>query len=134
MISKRQAVKDLFFKIKKQNPNLTINQTVGILMGLPAPKFFCSYENALRVVSLIHRGKNPNIKNPYKLAMYQGLYDKWLEKYGKGVEKKKFTIFKDTLPKVIQSEAPSFYISKHTMICFISSSTRSDKRSGNRCY
>lgn len=134
MIYKRQAVKDLFFKVKKQNPNLTIKQAVDIMMGLPAPKFFCSYENALRVVSLLHRGKNPNIKNPYKLAMYQGLYEKWLEKYGKGVEKKKFTIFKNTLPEVIQSEAPSFYISKDTMICFISSSTRSEQRGGNRCY
>lgn len=134
MISKKQAVKNLFFQIKKQNPNLTIRQIVDIMTGLPAPKFFCSYENALRVVSLLHRGKKPNIKNPYKLAMYQGLYDKWLEKYGNRVEKKKSTIFKNTLPEVIQSEAPSFYISKDTMTCFISSSAGSDKRGGNRCY
>ena len=131
LISKRQAVRDLFFKVKKDNPNLTIKQAVDIMVGLPAPKFFCSYEVAQRIISLIHRGKQPNIKNPYKLAMYKDLYAKWLEKYGRLEEK---PLFKDTLPEVIQSEAPSFYVSKDTMICFICSSIRSKQRGGNRCY
>jgi hypothetical protein len=131
MITKCQAVRDLYFKVKKQNPNLTIKQVVEIMMGLPAPKFFCTYENALRIVSILHRGGDPKVKNPYKLAMYKDLYAKWLEKHGAGVPKKKFIVFKDTLPGVIQSEAPSFYISKDTMVGFIS---RHDKRGGERCY
>lgn len=120
-IAKQEAIKESFYKLKKENPELTIKEAADIIIKLPAPRFYCNYESALRMVSLLDRGKELPITNENKMAMYKDIYRIWsekeidttnqLDKRGKYIH---------TLPDVLSSPAPSFYLSKDTIIGLIS--------------
>lgn len=127
-IAKQEAIKEFFFKLKKENPNITIKEAADIISKSPAPRFFCNYENALRMVSLLNRGKELPITNENKIAMYKDIYRIWSEKdVDNAHQLDKRVKYMDTLPDVLGSPAPSFYLSKDTIIGLISKPTKRRK-------
>lgn len=86
-------------------------------MSYPAPRFYVTYEQARRVISLMHKGFNPRISNPLKLQMYKDIYAKFLVRNG---ERKGYQIIRS----IIDNEAPSFYIEKLHFIRLIRESLK----------
>lgn len=127
LLSKGQAVLNLYWELKKKSPSKTIAQLAEVIYNSPAPKFFCTFENARRVVSQLHRGLKVRVSNPNTLAMYKEIYRRWLEKDIEDKVKNRF----ETLYDIIHGEAPSFYASKTTIISYI---TQSTIRGGKRGY
>lgn len=119
-MAKHEAIKEFFFKLKKEKPEITIREAADIIVKSPAPRFFCNYENALRMVSLLNRGKELPITNENKVAMYKDIYKIWSEKDVDNAHKlDKRAKYIDTLPEILNSPAPSFYLSKETIIGLI---------------
>lgn len=119
-IAKHGAIKEFFFKLKKENPNITIKEAADIIAKSPAPRFFCNYENALRMVSLLNRSKELPHTNENKVAMYRDIYRIWSEKdVDNAHQSDKRAKYIYTLPDILDSQAPSFYLSKNTIIGLI---------------
>lgn len=126
-IAKREVVKEFFFKLKKENPKITIREAADIIVKSPAPRFFCNYENARRMISLLNRGEELPITNENKVTMYRDIYRIWSEKdvdtsheSEKGDKYAKYTSLQD----VLSSPAPSFYLGKETIVGLISKPIR----------
>lgn len=120
-IAKHEAIRELFFKLKREKPNITINGAADIIVKSPAPRFFCNYENALRMISFLNRGKELPITNENKVTMYKDIYRIWSEKDVYNAHKLgKRAKYIHTLPDILNSPAPSFYLSKDSIIRLIS--------------
>ena len=131
MISKRSAVRDLYFKIKLKQPELTVHQVAEIIEKSPAPKFFCTLERARRVISLLDKGKEVDTSNPNKSEMFMAIHRKWVEYrelHEKDGKKLRYT---DHLQEVLNSEAPSFFMSHSSIVNCISGKYRGREE---RCY
>lgn len=77
-----------------------------IAANSPAPRFYCTFENARRMVSLLDRGKELPIENEKKIQMYKELHRRFVEARNKtGVNS--FSLLED----IINQPAPSFYLS-----------------------
>lgn len=119
-IAKHEAIREFFFKLKRENSEITINEAADIIVKSPAPRFFCNYETALRMVSLLNRGKELPITNENKIAMYKDIHRIWSEKdVDNANQLDKRAKYLNTLPDILNSPAPSFYLSKQTIIGLI---------------
>lgn len=124
-IAKHEAIKELFFKLKKENPEITNNEAADIIIKSPAPRFFCNYENVIRMISLLDKGKELPITNENRITMYKDIYRIWSEKDVDNTHKlDKRVKYLSTLPDILNSPAPSFYLSKHTIVNLISKPIR----------
>lgn len=112
-IEKNNTIKELAIKYRKECPLTTkrsIEYVVNKIYNSIAPKFYIDVYTAKRYLMQIDKGKDINIKNNLKSKMYYDLY----------------TIFKGYLnegyktdvaiEKAINTNAPSFYVSKNTII------------------
>lgn len=71
-----------------------------------APRFYTTFENARRFVSLLERGKDLPLTNPNKIAMYRELH----RRYREIRERQTCCNGYSVLENIIEQPAPSFYI------------------------
>ena len=107
-----QKVRDLreaFFKVTSTHPGMLYRDAYKVAAESGAPRFYCTYEQARRFVSLINRKQPLPLKQENKRRMYRGIYKKW--------KAAGYTTFK-ALYEIINSPAPSFYLSETTVMAF----------------
>lgn len=74
-------------------------------MSYPAPRYYVSPEVAIRNISLMFRGIQPDMRNPMKIDMYDDLYRRFVRR---GLRHSGYRY----LETIINREAPSFFIEK----------------------
>ena len=83
----------------------------------PAPRFYVSFENARRFVSLLVRGRNIPIVRSSTFAMYEELHRRYIDlkrEYRlRGVRCPNYSILRE----IIDQPAPSFYTDVETLRC-----------------
>lgn len=87
------------------------NKEIARIVSIsPAPRFYISYEEARRFVSMMERGKPIPLKNKLRLEQIKELHRRW-----------KLTGSTRYVPLVgiIDSPAPSFYLSHHHILSII---------------
>lgn len=97
-------------KIRYNNANLKMDEIMSNVAKGPAPRFYVTYENARRFVSLLERGKSLPLTNKNKIEQYEEIFRRWCKrlKGKKSGNRKKFYVLED----IILEPAPSFYLSK----------------------
>ncbi len=97
-------------KVRKENPLATQNDIIeqAILSG--APRFYVTFENARRYISLMLRKKSIPIVNKNKLDMYNEIYRRYIKRLHESSEHNRFLI----LEHIIEEPAPSFYLDEET--------------------
>lgn len=83
----------------------------------PAPRFYVSFENARRFVSLIIRGKKIPLLNKKKMAMYEELAKKYIARRKQLREDGERYVNYVLLEEIIETPAPSFYADAETLRC-----------------
>lgn len=83
----------------------------------PAPRFYVSFENARRFVSLIIRGREIPLANKEKMAMYEELAKKYIARRKQLREDGERYVNYTLLEEIIESPAPSFYTDVETLRC-----------------
>jgi len=98
---------DSMKSIKKEAPYASQEDIISGAMQRGAPRFYTTYENARRFVSLIARGKNLPLVNKNKVRMYYELFKRF-------TEKKNSNCGYLVLEQIIEENAPSFYLDIET--------------------
>lgn len=111
---RKQDVIDSFYesyrKLRKDKPFATQNEVIEYASKCEAPRFYVTFENARRFISLLSRKKRLPIVNENKIAMYNEIYRRYKQQV-KDVDKRyKYII----LEKIIEEPAPSFYLEEET--------------------
>ena len=99
-----------FNKAMAENKELSIEALIGVASKLPAPRFYCTFENARRFVSLLDRGKPLPLKQENKIAMYEEIFRRYKLLVGDSGKRYKYTVLED----IIKAPAPSFYLDFET--------------------
>lgn len=120
---RRKAVVSTFFdtikSLGKSDPLFTIEGAIKKALCSRAPRFFVTYENARRFVSLLVRGKEIPITNRNKLAMYKELYQRYMARAKEDIERS-YLVLED----IIEEPAPSFYMDYETFKGIVYSTLR----------
>lgn len=82
------------------------------LLYYPAPRYYITLEVAIRNISLMYRGIQPDMYNPMKIDMYDSIFRKFV---AKGLKYPGYSY----LETIINNEAPSFYIEKRQFVRII---------------
>lgn len=98
---------DSMKSIKKESPYSSQEDVISDALQKGAPRFYTTYENARRFVSLIARGKRLPLVNENKVEMYNELFRRFLCKKNNNCG---YLI----LEQIIEEEAPSFYLDFET--------------------
>ncbi len=106
----KQAYFDTMKSIRKRIPYISTDEIVREIMKKTAPRFFISYENARRVISLMDRGEKIKISNKNKQRMYSDMYKAFLN-----LRKEMNIPGYGALKLLLEQEAPSYYVSLYTM-------------------
>lgn len=111
---REKAIRNAYFDALKslmgKSAYISTEEIIKGLVNKTAPRFFITYDNARRIVSLMHRGKSLPITNKKKLEMYQELYRRYV------IYKNEFKVSGYCiLEKIIEEPAPSYYITEQTM-------------------
>lgn len=108
------SIKEAYFDTMKSlrtiMPYISTDEVIKEIIKKPAPRFFISYENARRIVSLMSRGKAVRIANENKRRMYTDLYNAFMNCKSQ-MNIPGFCILK----YIIEQQAPSYYVSLFTM-------------------
>lgn len=115
-------IKELADKYRKECPMSvrSINKWLtNKIYESSAPRYYISFEEARRNVSKILKNKPINRSNKYIVEMYKDLAEK-VKKYN--IEHNRNIIDFECLFNIIDNQAKSFYLSKHTILNIISSS------------
>ena len=111
---RKQDVINSFYKslkeIRKEKPYATQNDVIEHAMKGEAPRFYVTFENARRFVSLLLRKKKLPIVNENKLEMYKEIYRRYIKQMKDCNKRYKYLI----LEKIIEEPAPSFYLEEET--------------------
>lgn len=111
---RKQDVIDCFYKslkeVRKTKPFATQNEVIEHALKSQAPRFYVTFENARRFVSLLLRKKKLPIINENKLAMYKEIYNRYIKRVKDCSKRYKYYI----LEKIIEEPAPSFYLDEET--------------------
>lgn len=105
---KGKDVVNALYKAMSQNPDKKILDLFDIARKMEAPRFYITFDNARRFVSMLDRGLELPLKNENKKRMYQELYSRLNKK--RGGKKKCYQL----LEEVITSPAPEFYMDADT--------------------
>ena len=107
---RRQDIIDSFFnslkELRKTRPFVTQNEVIEHAARSTAPRFYVTFENARRFVSLLMRGKRLPIVNKNKVEMYKEIYRRWRARQKGG--RNRYLVLAD----IILEPAPSFYLSE----------------------
>lgn len=106
----REAYFDTLKSLRKEMPYISTEHIIREVIKKQAPRFFITYDNARRAISLMHRGKPIRVSNANKLRMYKDIYDKFI-KYKQEMKTPGYCILK----YIIEQPAPSYYVTADTM-------------------
>ena len=122
---RKQDVLKSFFEslkeVKKRKPYATQEEVIRHAVNSKAPRFYVTFENARRFVSLLLRGKKLPITNKNKVAMYKEICRRYKSKVKNMNERYKYII----LESIIEEPAPSFYIDNETFRGIVYTTLRS---------
>lgn len=111
---RRQDIINSFYEsyktVRKDKPFATQNEVIEHAIKSEAPRFYVTFENARRFVSLLSRKKKLPITNENKLAMYKEIFRRYRQQVDDSDRRYKYLI----LEKIIEEPAPSFYIDEET--------------------
>ncbi len=98
------------------NPLATWREIIEHTSKKSAPRFYATFENSRRFISLMNRGLDIPISNTNKINMYNEIYKRFTERGGGD----RYVILRD----ILEEEAPSFYLSFWEMYQVIYKSLR----------
>ena len=111
---RKQDVVNSFFEslkeVRKTRPFATQDEIIRHAANGNAPRFYVTFENARRFVSLLARKKKLPLINTNKLAMYKEIYRRYKKRVKECGERYKYII----LDEIIREPAPSFYLDIET--------------------
>lgn len=111
---REKSIRDAYFdalkNTKGKSSYVSTDDIIKGLMCISAPRFFITYDNARRIISLMHRGKKLPISNENKVEMYKEIYRRYIE-YKSEMNISGYHI----LEKIIEEPAPSYYVNLETM-------------------
>ena len=111
---RKQDVVKCFFEslreIRKSRPFATQDEVIRYAVNREAPRFYVTFENARRFVSLLSRKKQLPLSNSNKLAMYKEIYRRYKQRVKECGERYRYVI----LDEIIREPAPSFYLDVET--------------------
>jgi hypothetical protein len=111
---RRQDVINCFFdslkELRKTKPFATQNEVIETASMSKAPRFYVTFENARRFISLLMRGKPLPIVNENKVKMYKEIYRRYKTRVKDANARYKYLI----LESIIEEPAPSFYLDEET--------------------
>ncbi|MBR4065800.1 MAG: hypothetical protein IKJ97_03510 [Bacteroidaceae bacterium] len=123
---RRQDVVNSFFdslkELRKTRPYASQSEIIEHASKSSAPRFYVTFENARRFISLLMRGKKLPITNKNKIAMYKEIFRRYKEKVKNVEARYKYII----LENIIEEPAPSFYIDEETFRGILYRSLRSN--------
>ena len=126
---RKQDVINSFYKsykeLKKSRPFATQNEVIEYAVKSEAPRFYVTFENARRFISLLSRKKKLPIVNENKLEMYKEIYRRYMKQIKDCNQRYKYLI----LEKIIEEPAPSFYLEEETFRGIIYKTLRKRNRS-----
>lgn len=97
-------------KLRKTRPFATQNEVIEYAANSTAPRFYVTFENARRFISMLSRKQKLPIVNKNKVAMYKEIYRRYLQQVKDCDKRYKYII----LEKIIEEPAPSFYLEEET--------------------
>lgn len=110
---KQDVVKSFFESVKevrKTKPHATQEEIIRHAAKSEAPRFYVTFENARRFISLMSRKKKLPLINANKLAMYKEIYRRYVQRVKDCSKRYKYII----LEQIIEEPAPSFYLDEET--------------------
>lgn len=111
---RRQDVVNSFFgslkELRKTKPFVSQSEVIEHASKSSAPRFYVTFENARRFVSLLMRKKELPITNKNKVEMYKEIYRRYRKQAQECDSRYKYLILED----IIEEPAPSFYIDEET--------------------
>lgn len=105
---KGEDVVNALFKAMSGNTGKKLFELFEIAQKMPAPRFYVTFDNARRFVSMLDRGLDLPFKNENKKRMYQELHSRLKTK--RGDKEGCYTL----LEEIITSPAPEFYMDAET--------------------
>lgn len=105
---KGEDIVNALYKAMSGNTGKKIFELFEIARKMPAPRFYITFDKAMRFVSMLDRGLELPLKNENKKRMYQELYNRLKKK--RGDKKGCYTL----LEEIITSPAPEFYMDAET--------------------
>ena len=121
-MNKADDVVNALFKAMSGNTGKKIFELFEIARKMPAPRFYVTFDNARRFVSMLDRGLDLPLKNENKKRMYQELHSRLKNK--RGDKKGCYTL----LEEIITSPAPEFYMDAETFKQVFYHTIRKSKR------
>lgn len=110
---KNDVLKSFFNSLKevrKTKPHATLDEIIKHAVKSEAPRFYVTFENARRFVSMMVRNKKLPLINNNKIAMYKEIYRRYRERMKNCSTRYKYVI----LEQIIEEPAPSFYLDEET--------------------
>ena len=111
---RKHDVVDCFFEslreLRKTRPYVTQEEVIHHASNREAPRFYVTFENARRFVSMLMRKKKLPLMNLNKIRMYKEIYHRYLERVKDCNKRYKYLI----LEQIIEEPAPSFYLDEET--------------------
>ena len=127
---RRQDVVNSFFgslrELRKTRPFVSQSEVIEHASKSSAPRFYVTFENARRFVSLLLREKELPITNKNKIEMYKEIYRRYREQVKDSDARYKFLI----LENIIEEPAPSFSIDEETFRGIVYTTLRSNSKKG----
>jgi hypothetical protein len=105
---KGQDVVNALYKAMSENPDKKLLELFDIARKMEAPRFYVTFDNARRLVSMLDRGLELPLTFESKKRMYQELYSRLKKK--RGDKKQCYQL----LEEIITSPAPEFYMDTET--------------------
>ncbi len=131
---RKQDVIDCFYnsfkEVRKNKPYATQNDIIKYAVNCKAPRFYVTFENARRFVSMMARKKKLPFINENKLAMYKEIYRRWLQQVKDCNKRYKYII----LENIIEEPAPSFYLDEESFRGIIYKTLRSRRNDYAMCH
>lgn len=131
---RKQDVIDSFFdslkELRQTKPFATQNEVIEHAVKKGAPRFYVTFENARRFISLLARKKKLPLINRNKLEMYKEIYRRYMQQVKDCSKRYKYLI----LERIIEEPAPSFYLDEETFrgIIYKTLRDRKNARTHNR--
>ena len=111
---RKQDVLNSFFEslkeVRKTRPYATQDEVIKHAVKKKAPRFYVTFENARRFISMLARKKKLPLINSNKLAMYKEIYRRYVQRIKDDSRRYKYMI----LEQIIEEPAPSFYLDEDT--------------------
>lgn len=125
---RRQDIVNSFFKsmreLRQGTPFITQSEVIEHAAKSSAPRFYVTFENARRFVSLLMRKKQLPISNENKIEMYKEIYRRYKARVKDCNKRYKYLL----LENIIEEPAPSFYIDEETFRGIVYRTLRDNSR------